>query len=139
MCIRIMWADTQHRHAHAMSCVLVVDDRVENLELAAYLLRSAGHTALATSNPSEAFQLTLEHQPEIVLLDLNLGSESGHVLLEALRADERTHDVKVALFTATATPSEVRLAIDAGFVRGITKPYDPRLFVDQIEQLIHAL
>ena len=73
--------------------VLVVDDETEICELTRSFLRKKGYCTLGANSTEEAIEVVKKDQPQIVLLDIRLGSESG---LEALRQiKEVNKDIKV--------------------------------------------
>ncbi len=57
-----------------MTTILIVDDE-EGIRLAFdAVLTHAGYTVHTTPSPEEALRLLDAHQPQLVLLDINLGS-----------------------------------------------------------------
>jgi CheY-like chemotaxis protein len=67
--------------------VLIVDDNVEFLATAQRLLEQEGLVivGLATTG-AEALQLAKEHDPDVILVDVDLGGESGFDVVERLSA-----------------------------------------------------
>ena len=67
-----------------MRCFLV-DDSPDFLDAARYLLASDNVSVVGTASTSdEALELVAELRPDVVLVDINLGSESGFGLARAL-------------------------------------------------------
>ena len=67
-----------------MRC-LIVDDSQEFLDAARTLLMGEGVDVVGTASTShEALELVAEMRPEIVLVDVNLGTESGFALARAM-------------------------------------------------------
>jgi CheY-like chemotaxis protein len=64
---------------------LIVDDNAEFLAAARTLLQREGISIVAVASTSaEALRLVEEHDPDVVLVDINLGDESGFDLAERL-------------------------------------------------------
>jgi CheY-like chemotaxis protein len=70
--------------------VLIVDDNVEFLATAHRLLEQEGLVVvgLATTG-AEALRLAKEHDPDVILVDVDLGGESGFDVVERLSAIPR--------------------------------------------------
>ncbi|MGH3002948.1 MAG: response regulator [Gaiellaceae bacterium] len=113
-----------------MPTALVVDDdpslrllcRV-NLELDGFTVREAGSVAAARAAVDEA-------RPDIVLLDVHLGSEESTPLLSELRASR----VPVAIVTGSADAEEWRSRADAV----LTKPFAPQALIEVARRLAAA-
>jgi CheY-like chemotaxis protein len=67
---------------------LIVDDNPRFLAAAKALLEREGLHVVVASSSAEAFEHVREVRPEVVLVDIDLGEESGFDLTEAL-ADQR--------------------------------------------------
>jgi two-component system nitrate/nitrite response regulator NarL len=66
---------------------LLVDDSEEFLRSAARLLESAGFETVGLAHTSaEALELAAEHEPELALVDIELGEEDGIELADELLA-----------------------------------------------------
>jgi DNA-binding response OmpR family regulator len=106
---------------------LVVDDDAAlrmlcrvNLELEGFAVREAATVA-------EAEAALAEERPDVILLDVHLGGEQTHRLLERLRSD----GLRVALVTGSVDITDYRDAADAV----LAKPFDPRALVETARQL----
>ena len=106
--------------------VLVVDDDLESLDMAATMLRDAGADVRAASSAFHAQELIDSWRPAVVLTDLAMPGEDGFALLRALRtAFAGSTGVPVIAVTAYGTPERRAHALEAGFDRYLTKPIDP--------------
>jgi DNA-binding NarL/FixJ family response regulator len=98
---------------------LIVDDNASFLEAATDLLRRQGAEVVGlASNGDQAVERVQELRPDVVLVDINLGPESGLEVARRL-ADLRLVDLKVILIS-THPESDFADLIDgtpvAGFV-----------------------
>lgn len=76
-----------------MRC-LVVDDYAPFLEAASNLLQLQGIAVVGVATTSaEALRRADELRPEVILVDINLGAESGFELAEQLHRDGRSAPV----------------------------------------------
>ncbi|MCW2523263.1 MAG: putative transcriptional regulator [Frankiales bacterium] len=102
-----------------MRCLLV-DDSVAFLETATALLRREGLTVVGVaSNSVEALGQTRALGPDLILVDVGLGDESGFDLAQLLARDEHGANAAVILVSAGAETDYAELIAEspaAGFV-----------------------
>ncbi len=105
-----------------MGTVLLIDDEPLLLRSLRRTLEGEGyHTALAES--AEAVESRLaEHGPDVVLLDLGLGRDSGLALLERLKRE--WPEVEVIVITGNATIESAVGCIRSGAFDYLAKPFD---------------
>jgi DNA-binding NarL/FixJ family response regulator len=66
---------------------LIVDDSAAFCAAARRVLESAGMTVVGTASTcAQALQSADEHRPDVILVDIDLGAESGFDVVEALHA-----------------------------------------------------
>jgi DNA-binding NarL/FixJ family response regulator len=86
----------------AVRC-LIVDDNGDFLEAARELLQREGVDVVGVaSNSSEALQQAADLQPEVTLVDIYLGNESGFDLARSLAARADDKDGAVILISTYA-------------------------------------
>lgn len=95
-----------------MTRVLIVDDDPLFRELARYHLTAGGFEVVGeAADAEEALALARERTPDVVLLDLRLGADSGLRVLERLRD---TLVVRIVLVSGEDADHVARLALTAG-------------------------
>lgn len=112
-----------------MAMVLVVDDEPDYRFLLRMLLRDYDVEVLEASHGKQAMELVQERVPDVVVTDLWMPVMGGHELVEALRRDERTADVRVLVWSADPDRA---LPVDAI----VPKPYGGDALVRQVTQLL---
>src|SRR5947208_60784 len=66
--------------------VLLVDDEISNVRLLERILEMIGCAEVwSTNDPREALPLYIEHQPDIILLDLHMPHLDGFALMAELK------------------------------------------------------
>jgi len=105
-------------HAH----VLVVDDGVENRELARVVLEDAGLTVGEAENGQAAIELIARERFDLVLMDMQMPVMDGLAATRRLRAIGCT--LPILALTANAMKGYERQIEDAGFSGHLTKPID---------------
>ena len=104
-----------------MEKILIVDDEAfirDNLER---ILAEDGYRPFSTDNGEEAIKQVAEEEVDLVLLDLNLGSESGLDVLKVLR--ETDPEVLVIIITGYGTVESAVEALKMGAYDYIKKPF----------------
>lgn len=118
--------------------VLVVEDDPDHARLTARALEAAepdvevDHAATA----GEAVQAVLGdpgQRPDLVLLDLDLGPDSGIDVLERLRARPAGRLVPVVVLTTSTDPGDRRASYRQGANGFVVRPTDHRALEERIE------
>ena len=103
-----------------MSHILIVDDHAPVRGMIATVLAGAGHTTSEASNGADAMRLIDETPPDVVLLDVHMGTMDGEAVLARIQATSR---VPVVIITATANPELRRQLVRDGAVACLGKPF----------------
>jgi DNA-binding NarL/FixJ family response regulator len=102
-----------------MRCLLV-DDSDAFLKAASILLQREGMTVVGVaSNSAEALRQARALRPDVILIDIGLGDESGFDLARLLDADGQVGDAQVILISAHAETDYAELIAEspaAGFL-----------------------
>jgi len=118
-----------------MSSILVLDDRAENRELMATVLRFGGYSVTLAGSGDEALALARVQAPDLVIADILMPEMDGYEFVRELRRDPALHDVRVMFCTATYADAEVRrLAAACGVSHILFKPCEP----DEILEAVAA-
>jgi DNA-binding NarL/FixJ family response regulator len=102
-----------------MKIVLVDDHALIRAGLANLLSQHKYEVVAEASNQSQALALINTHKPEIVLVDINLGTSSGLELIKAMRATGCSS--KFVVLTMHDDSQTLEAAKDAGAIAFITK------------------
>ena len=109
--------------------ILLVDDDRELIDLLAFALKRAGLEPIAAHDASSALRLFEERQPDLVVLDINLGASSG---LEVLRDLRRRAALPVIMLTALDSEEDKVRGLEAGADDYLTKPFSHRELIARI-------
>jgi len=104
--------------------VLVVEDNLANQELLCDWLESEGYRVSVATTLSEAFASFVDPLPQIVLLDVQLGSEDGLFLAGWIRERPQFSAIPVIAVTAHAMITDQARIQDAGCNACVSKPID---------------
>lgn len=117
--------------------VLAIDDNPANLKLITQMLGRRQNLHLHTAHtPELGLELALMHQPDLILLDINMPSMDGYRVLKILKAEPRLKDTPVIAITANAMPRDIERGMAAGFADYMTKPLDLARFIATINRYL---
>ena len=102
--------------------VLVVDDGAENRELVRLVLTDAGLDVIEAENGAVALEQVAAHQPDLVLMDIQMPVMDGSTATQELR--KRGLTLPVLALTANAMKGFEREIESGGFTGHLTKPID---------------
>ncbi|MRV73402.1 response regulator [Duganella sp. FT92W] len=120
--------------------LLYVEDNPANLKLVQEIISFRPDLHLVSAPDGHlGIELARVHQPDIILMDINLPGVNGIDALKLLKADPRTSHIPVIALTANAMPRDVEKGIAAGFFRYLIKPINIDEFTDAINSTIAHL
>src|SRR5919199_1644481 len=117
----------------AAAQVLVVEDNEKNMKLFRDVLQASGYGLLEATTAERAMELVLEHEPNLVLMDIQLPDIDGIEALGRLRGDERTASIPVLALTAQAMQGDRERFLAVGFDGYISKPVNVAEFVATVQ------
>lgn len=118
----------------ARPTALVVDDDVVLQRTFAELLADEGFESTGVGSVDAALTVLASHQPDVILLDSRLGSQSGAELLITLRRDGK--EIPPVVFLS-ATPSDGAVAAELA-VPFLTKPCRLGALVEAVRTAVAA-
>ena len=105
--------------------LLYIEDNLSNLRLIEQVLeRRPGVRLVSALQGSLGLELALQHQPDLILLDVHLPDLRGDEVLQRLKAEPATAAVPVVIVSADATPGQVRRFAALGADEYLAKPLD---------------
>lgn len=117
--------------------ILYVEDNMANLNLVKRILVNRKNTTfLPALTAIEGLRLAHTHQPNLILMDINLPGMNGIEAFKKLQESEKTKNIPVLAVSADAMEEDKEKARNLGFKNYITKPIDVVLFVDIIEKYL---
>ena len=114
---------------------LVVDDVSDVTEMLSVLMTHAGYEVSTASCAYDALELAREHHFDVVISDIGMPEMNGYELARALRSLPHYTAVPMVAVTGYSMFDDRDRSLNAGFNEHLTKPIDPRAFLELIEQL----
>jgi CheY-like chemotaxis protein len=116
--------------------ILCIEDNPVNWRLVQRLLKPAGYDMYWAEEGLKGFDMALEIQPDLVLLDINLPGLSGFEVATKFRQSPPLATIPLVALTAKTLKSDRETALVAGCDGFIPKPIDPFTFVKQVESYL---
>ncbi len=127
-------APAQIEDGAILRTLLYVEDNPANLKLIEQLIaRRSDIRLLSARDGNLGIQLAHTHQPDVILMDINLPGISGIEALKILREDLATAHIPVVALSANAMPRDIEKGLQAGFFRYLTKPIKIGEFMETLE------
>lgn len=106
-----------------MHTILYVEDEPLNQALVRSIVKQIPNTEmLIASTGEEGIEVALEHQPDLILMDLNLPGISGYEALQVIKQEKSFAETPVFAVSANAMPDEITRGKEAGFFDYLIKP-----------------
>src|SRR3954471_17407304 len=118
------------------SAILIIEDKILNLELATDLLEAKGFIVHAAGTAEEGLRLAAELLPDLILMDLSLPGMDGLCATKTLKANPKTRHLPVLALTANAMRGDEEAALKAGCDGYLTKPINTRTFATTVAKFI---
>ncbi|HEY0289329.1 MAG TPA: response regulator [Pseudomonas sp.] len=119
-----------------MANILIVEDNAANMRLACLLLNNAGHSVLCATDAETGLAFAREHQPELILMDIQLPGMDGLAATSLLKQDVQTAAIPVIALTAMAMKEDEEKSRLAGCDAYIVKPLRYRELYQAIDTLL---
>jgi CheY-like chemotaxis protein len=128
-------ADESESRAKGKAIILVVDRDPHVRELEAHFLHQAGYSVEFAQGGDDALQQAPKILPDIVITEILVPTLDGLSLCRRLKADPRTRDIAVLVFSILAAAGRAR---EAGADAFLLKPLAEHTLVNTVRQLLEA-
>ncbi len=111
--------------------VVVVEDELEILDFARFLLEREGYRVTCYQSGAEALR-GIDRDTDLVLLDLALYDMDGIDFCRRIKRSIELYDVPIVVMTAMSGEEVRRMALDAGATGFLSKPFSVEQFASQV-------
>ena len=111
---------------------ILEDDTSIALELKE-LLKNAGYQVLVITDYEKSVELILKEKFDLALLDINLPTANGEIILKELR---KKTTMPIIMLTSRVTEVDEILSMSYGADDYITKPYNPTILLLRIQNVL---
>lgn len=113
--------------------ILVIDDDPDLLDLIGVALREAGYRVTTVADGQAGIDAYHAHQPDLVVLDIGLGSMDGLEVCRQLRSIGKT---PIVFLTGRSDEVDQLVGFAAGADDYVTKPVSPRILVARCNSIL---
>jgi two-component system, OmpR family, KDP operon response regulator KdpE len=100
--------------------ILIIDDEAQIRKLLEITLKSNGYSIRSAVSSKEGIAMALNHPPDLILLDLGLPDENGHITLQTLR---KWYTNPVIILSVIKNEEDIIRALDNGANDYLSKPF----------------
>ena len=116
--------------------VLIVEDNELNMKLFHDLLDAQGYETLQTREGLQALALARLHQPDLILMDIQLPEISGLEVTKWLKEDDELSHIPVVAVTAFAMKGDEEKIREGGCEAYISKPISVTQFLETVQRFL---
>jgi DNA-binding response OmpR family regulator len=116
--------------------VLIADDESSIRLLVHATIESDDYAVVEAADGAQAWALTKELKPSLVLLDVQMPGQSGLEVLRSIKADPTLKATRVILLTSKAQEDDIEVGLIAGADFYLTKPFSPLDLLTRVEEAL---
>ena len=116
--------------------VMVVDDDAYTRDIVQTVLEYANHTVICCADADQALQALQSHQPDVILMDVEMPKRDGISLAREIRSTARLRESVLVAFTGYAIDDIRHRLNDNPFVEVLTKPVPAGRLIEVVERYI---
>lgn len=105
------------------SRILVVDDVIENIQLAGTILKEKGYQLNIARNGKQALQVVEKTKPDLILMDVEMPEMNGYECCKVLKANPETQDIPIIFLTSNMESNDIVKGFELGAVDYVGKPF----------------
>ena len=118
--------------------ILVVDDDQVTTFLTTEALKKDGYKVILGNNGNEAVALFNQHQPDLILLDVEMPEKNGFEACKEIRQHAAGADVPIIMITGLEDTISVDMAYEIGATDFLTKPINWSILGHRIRYILRA-
>ena len=117
--------------------VVCIEDEPEMIDLISLILGRKGYEVIGAHGGLAAFDVILENNPDLILLDLMMPDMDGWEVYQKVKADSELKNIPVVVVTAKAQSIDKVLGLHIAKVEDyISKPFSPQELINSVEQVL---
>ncbi len=116
--------------------ILVIEDNDRNRRLLKILLESRGYEVIEAITGEEAMKYLRDHEPALILMDIQLPNVDGLELTKNIKSDPKTAHIPIVAVTAYAMKGDRERILEAGCDGYISKPINTRKLILLVTEIL---
>ncbi len=116
--------------------ILLAEDNPDNITAISTYLEAKGYRFLVANNGQEAIDLALSHQPDVILMDVQMPGLDGLEAMKQIRQQENLRETPIIALTALAMKGDRERCLEAGANHYLSKPVKLKQLDTSIKELL---
>ncbi|MEH1863727.1 MAG: response regulator [Nostoc sp.] len=116
--------------------ILLAEDNEANITTIMSYLEAFNFQVMLARNGLEAVQMAKQHQPHLILMDIQMPEMDGLEATRQIRADAKTHSIPIIALTALVMPGDLERCLEAGANHYLAKPVKLKHLLEIITQYL---
>ncbi|HEX67686.1 MAG TPA: response regulator [bacterium] len=116
--------------------ILLVEDDVDNREVASAILKHYGYQVLEAKEGKEALEMVKKEIPDLILMDMALPGVSGWEVTRRLKRNPCTSQIPIIALTAYAMRKDKEKAFKLGCEGYLSKPISPQKIIEEVKRVL---
>jgi DNA-binding response OmpR family regulator len=108
---------------------LIVEDDKTLADILAFVFNREGFEVIHANNGQSALELWEQHNPDLIILDINIPFPDGFSVCETIR---KQFDTPIIILTVRNDEEDIVHGLDVGADDYITKPFSPRQLMARV-------
>jgi len=119
-----------------MKTILIVEDNQLNMKLFTDILDASGYNILQSSDGSNCKDLVINHNPDLIIMDMQLPEGNGEDFIKMFKNDYETKNIPIIAVTAFAMKGDREKIIGIGADDYVAKPIRVEKFLGLVVSYI---
>ena len=103
--------------------ILIVDDIAKNIQMAMNILKNEGYKMFYAKSGEMALKLVIEHDFDLILLDIMMPDISGFEVCIELKNNNKTKDIPIIFLSGKNSSQDISQAYESGGIDYVVKPF----------------
>jgi CheY-like chemotaxis protein len=116
--------------------ILLVDDSAMICHVVSQILRESGYIVLTAKNGSEGVCLAKKHNPNLVIMDVEMPVMDGIEATTKIKSEPETARIPVIIFTSLGREEDIARAKRAGCQGFLGKPVCKEILNTEVERIL---
>ncbi len=117
--------------------ILLVDDKPIITDIVTEILEArTDYLIISTNKSTETFELALENNPDLILLDINMPKMDGIQVAEELKKNRITANIPIVFMTVSSNQLHVVAASKLNVEGYLLKPIDSNTLINKISSIL---
>ena len=118
------------------NAILVVEDNESIRELMIAIFSDTGYEIYHARDGKEALKMVSKHNPDVVLLDIQLPEINGFDVCESIKCNSVSLHTKILMISSQSQKFDLQKANEVGADGYIIKPFRPNTLIEKVEALL---